>query len=191
MDPYDHDETPEECLKWSNLPEPDHWYLGPLDRGLQVKNNNYKVHYGFVSSTTKEYHTIDAFLRAFPGPPTPSFSQVKEPQQILQFLSTVLKQCRWPLCMKRDKKGKKPNQERWPDIVVILEESQQHPFPIPILTCEIIGKKEMWGGTGATEYKGWVATLNQLVFLPVAYYLEVFAREAKCTDLFVILIWGK
>ena len=37
----------------------------------------------------------------------------------------------------------------------------------------------MWGGTGATEYKGWVAMLNQLVFLPVAYYLKVFAREAK------------
>ena len=37
----------------------------------------------------------------------------------------------------------------------------------------------MWGGTGATEYKGRVATLNQLVFLPTAYYLEVFAREAK------------
>ena len=37
----------------------------------------------------------------------------------------------------------------------------------------------MLGGTGATEYKVWVATLNQLVFLPVAYYLEVFAREAK------------
>ena len=110
MDPYDCNETPEECLKWGNLPEPDHWYLGPLDTGLQVKNN-YKVHYGFVSSTTKEHHTIDAFLRAFPGPPTPSFSQVKEPQQVLQFLSTVLKQRRWPLCMKRDEKCKKPNQE--------------------------------------------------------------------------------
>ena len=179
MDPYDHDETPEECLKWGNLPEPDHWYLGPLDTGLRVKNNNYKVHYRFVSSTTKEHHTIDAFLMAFPGQPTPSFSQVKEPQQILQFLSTVLKQHRWPLCMKRDEKCKKPNQARWPDKVVILEESQQHSFPILILTCEIIGKKEIWGGTGATEYKGWVAMLNQLVFLPVAYYLEVFAREAK------------
>ena len=81
--------------------------------------------------------------------------------------------------MKGDEKCKKPNQEQWPDIVVILEESQQHPFPIPILTCEIIRKKEMWGGTGATEYKGWVAMLNQLVFLPIAYYLEVLAREAK------------
>ena len=37
----------------------------------------------------------------------------------------------------------------------------------------------MWGGTGATEYKGWVAMLNQLLFLPVAYYLKVFAREVK------------
>ena len=94
MNPYDHDETPEECLKWGNLPEPDHWYLGPLDTGLRVKNNNYKVHYRFVSSTTKDHYTINTFLRAFPGPPTPSFSQVKEPQQILQFLSTVLKQRR-------------------------------------------------------------------------------------------------
>ena len=179
MDPYDHNETPEECLKWGNPPEPDHWYLGPLDTGLRVKNNNYKVHYGFVSSTTKDHFTIDAFLRAFPGPPTPSFSEVKEPQQILQFLSTILKQRRWPLCMKGDEKCKKPNQEQWPDIVVILEESQQHPFPIPILTHEIIRKKEIWGGTGATEYKGWVAMLNQLVILPVAYYLKVFAREAK------------
>ena len=81
--------------------------------------------------------------------------------------------------MKRDEKYKKPNQEQWRDIVVILEESQQHPFPIPILTREIIRKKEIWGGMGATEYKGWVALLNQLVFLPVAYYLKVFAREAK------------
>ena len=63
--------------------------------------------------------------------------------------------------------------------MVILGESQQHPFPIPILTCEIIAKKEMWGGTSATEYKGWMAALNQLVFLPIAYYLEVFAREVK------------
>ena len=79
----------------------------------------------------------------------------------------------------RRQKCKKPNRERWPDIVVILEESWQHPFPIPILTCEIIRKKEIWGGTGATDYKGWVAMLNQLVFLPIAYYLKVFAREAK------------
>ena len=49
----------------------------------------------------------------------------------------------------------------------------------------------MWGGTGATEYNGWVATLNQLVFLPVAYYLEVFAREAKLYRFVHILIWGK
>ena len=69
-----------------------------------------------------------------------------------------------PLCMKSDEKCKKPNQECWPDIVVILEESQQHPFPIPILTCEIIGKKEIWGGTGATEYKGCVAMLTSFHF---------------------------
>ena len=179
MDPYDHDESPEVLLKLGDLPELDHWYLGPLDTGLWVRNNNYPVYYRFISSTTKDHYTIDAFLRAFPGPPKPSFTQVREPQQILQFLSTVLKQHRWPLCMKRDEKCKKPNQECQPDIVVILEESQQHPFPIPILTCEIIGKKEIWGGMGATEYKGGVATLNQLVFLPIAYYLEVFAREAK------------
>ena len=80
---------------------------------------------------------------------------------------------------KRYEKCKKPIQEHQPDIVVILEETQQHPFPISILTCEIIGKKEIWGGMGTTEYKGWVAMLTQLVFLPVAYYLEVFAMEAK------------
>ena len=83
------------------------------------------------------------------------------------------------LVHERRQKVQKTNQEPQPHIVVILEESQQHPFPIPILTCEIIRKKEMWRGTGTTEYKGWVATLNQLVFLPVAYYLEDFAREAK------------
>ena len=36
MDPYDCNETPEECLKWGNLPEPDHWYLESLDTGLRV-----------------------------------------------------------------------------------------------------------------------------------------------------------
>ena len=106
MDPYDHNESPEVLLKLGDLPEPDPWYFGPLDTGLWVRNNNYPVHYRFISSTTKDHYTINAFLRAFPGLPTPSFSQVREPQQILQFLSTVLKQCRWPLCIKDMKSAK-------------------------------------------------------------------------------------
>ena len=117
MEPYDLDETPQQLAKWGELSEPDHWYLGPLDTGQQVRNNNFPVHYGFILSTTKDHQTIDAFLRAFPGLPTPSFSKVREPQQILKFLYSVLKQHRWPMRMRRDEKCKKPNRMQWPDIV--------------------------------------------------------------------------
>ena len=43
---------------------------------------------------------------------------------------------------------------------------------MPIFICEIIGNKDIWG-KGSIENKGWVATLQNLCFLPVTYYLEV------------------
>ena len=43
---------------------------------------------------------------------------------------------------------------------------------MPIFICEIIGSIDILG-KGSMEYKGWVATLKNLCFLPVTYYLEV------------------
>ena len=81
-------------------------------------------------------------------------------RQELLFLSDLCKHIEWPSCNNAEK-CQKPNQMQMPDVCVLINENDFITFPIPIITVEIIGKKDIWG-KGEREYSSCRSTLRSI-----------------------------
>ena len=126
-----------------------------------------------MSSQISDDNLQDNFKLAEPHQAS-GFQPDQTSKEVLHFLAKVMKTIEWPktLCPLKTSPCKKPTTGQLPDVVICVLWGTIHPQEMPIFICEIIGSKDIWG-KGSMEYKGWVATLKNLCFLPVTYYLEV------------------
>ena len=165
----------------------DYFYEGPLDFTLNVKDDCHDVARGYVSNYAKGWDYSTTRLCRYPGVmgPNPPRTQAGHAQptywttdRTYQFLSKFLASHRMPgnLCQV-EPPCKKPSNSITPDLVVLYE-NPRLPLPIPLITMEITGGKDVWGRQEAI-YNGWVSALNTLAFLPTSFLFEIGDLHAE------------
>ena len=149
------------------------YYHAPNEVKLEVTSNEKEFHYAFLSNQISDDNLQDNFKLAKPHQAS-GFQPDQTSKEVLHFLAKVMKTIEWPwtLCPLKTSPCKKPMTHPLPDVIICVLWGTIYPQEMPIFICEIIGSKDTWG-KGSMEYKGWVATLKNLCFLLVTYYLEV------------------